>query len=410
MSREIFYGWRVVAAAFLITFYVVGAIAFSFTAFIDPIAKEFGWSYTHISFAASLRGLELGVFAPVMGFLVDRFGPRRLVMTGSIFICLGFLLLSTIQTLGMFYVGFIILGVGTSTCTVTVLTPAVANWFKKDIGKALGIMLSGAGAGGALIPVVTGLIDRFGWRTAFIILGLCMLLFGIPLARILGRRPEQYGQLADGEKQDSSHLAQRQPDGDVSLGSALRTRVFWHLSLAESLRLMALMALITHVIPYLNSIGVSRTRATFVATSIPILSITGRLLAGWCGDKYNKFHVMAVLYFLGGLSVLMFAYVETEWLLYPFLFLFPLSWGAPSLQGAILRERFGRAALGSIIGLLGGIITLPRMIGPALAGWTYDIYGNYHFAWMFFAGIFAISVVLMLTVESRRNAPGPMRS
>ena len=138
--RKIFYGWWVVFACFLIAFYVSGAVMFGFTAFFEPIAKEFGWSYTQISLAASLRGLELGIFAPVMGLLVDRFGARRLLFCGTLSIGFGFILLSMISTLGMFYGAFILIGVGTSACTGTVLAPAVANWFKKDVGKALGIM------------------------------------------------------------------------------------------------------------------------------------------------------------------------------------------------------------------------------------------------------------------------------
>jgi MFS family permease len=130
-----------------------------------------------------------------------------------------------------------------------------------------------------------------------------------------------------------------------------------------------------------------------------LLSIIGRLVFGWFGDNFNKYKAMAMLYCIGGFSILTFAYVNTTWLLYPFLILFPLSWGAPPLRGAILRESFGRLALGSILGILGGVATIARILGPALAGWTYDTFGRYHFAWFFFTGAFAIAVILMLTIS-----------
>ena len=376
---------------------------FGFTAFFEPIAKEFGWSYTQISLAASLRGLELGIFAPVMGFFVDRFGARRLLFCGTLSIGFGFILLSMISTLGMFYGAFILIGVGTSACTGTVLAPAVANWFKKDVGKALGIMTCGFGAGGILLPLITSLIDLYQWRTTFVILGLGMLLMGLPLSLIVRHRPEKYGYLPDGATLEEQKGTAEYQDKEVDLKTALRTRVFWHLSAAESIRIMTMTALITHVIPYLSSLGISRSRATLVATSIPLLSIVGRLGFGWLGDEFNKYKVMTMLYVLGGLSILTFAYVNTTWLLYPFMILFPLSWGAPPLRGAILRENFGRLALGSILGILGAVGTVARILGPVLAGWTYDTFDRYHFVWFFFTGTFAIAVILMLTISSPKT-------
>lgn len=402
--RKIFYGWWVVVACFFIAFYVSGTVMFGFTAFFEPIAREFGWSYTQISFAASLRGLELGIFAPLMGFLVDRFGARRLLFCGTLSVGFGLILLSLTSTLGMFYGAFVLIGVGTSACTGTVLAPAVANWFRKDVGKALGIMSSGIGAGGLLLPLITLFIDLYQWRTTFVILGLGMLLIGIPLSFLIRHRPEEYGYLPDGAVPGEQKLTTEDQDEEFGLRAALRTRVFWHLSIAESIRMMTLTALTTHVLPYLSSLGISRSHATFVATSIPVLSIVGRLVFGWLGDEFNKYKVLALLYFLGGVSIFTFAHVDTTWLLYPFLIIFPLSWGAPPLRGAILRESFGRLALGSILGILGGVGTIARILGPALAGWTYDTFGRYQLVWFFFTGAFAIAVILMLTLSPPKTS------
>jgi sugar phosphate permease len=303
----------------------------------------------------------------------------------------------------MFYGAFILIGVGTSACTGTVLAPAVANWFRKDVGKALGVMSCGIGAGGILLPLITSLIDFYQWRTTFVILGLGMLLIGLPLSFLIRHRPEEYGYLPDGAALEEQKGTTHYQDKEVDLKTALRTRVFWHLSVAESIRIMTLTALITHIIPYLSSLGISRSRATLVATSIPLLSIIGRLGFGWLGDVFNKYKVITMLYVLGGLSILTFAYVNTTWLLVPFMILFPLSWGAPPLRGAILRENFGRLALGSILGILGAVGTFARILGPVLAGWTYDTFGRYHFVWFFFTGTFAIAVILMLTISPQKT-------
>ena len=135
---KIYYGWYIVGACFLITVYTAGVVFFGFTAFFEPIVKEFDWSYAQISLAASLRGLEIGLLAPIMGLLVDRWGPRRLIFTGSILVYIGFFILSRTSSLAMFYGAFAFIAIGMSTCTQTVLMPAVANWFRRKIGVAIG--------------------------------------------------------------------------------------------------------------------------------------------------------------------------------------------------------------------------------------------------------------------------------
>ncbi|MBW1999217.1 MAG: MFS transporter [Deltaproteobacteria bacterium] len=399
----IYYGWWIVLACFLFGFYVSGTIMTGFTAFFEPIFEEFGWSYTQISLGASLRGLELGLFAPVVGLLVDRFGPRRLLFPGSLFIGAGFFLLAKTTNLTMFYGAFLVLGLGASACTATVLTTAVANWFERDVGKALGIMNTGIGAGGILLPIVTILIDSFQWRTAFVILGTGMLVLGIPLSLVVRHRPEKYGYLPDGRSATGAQRAILQEETAIDLKTALRTRVFWYLSISEMIRLMTLSALTTHIMPYLSTIGISRKKATFLGASIPLLSILWRFSFGWLGDLLNKFYVMAALYSLGAIAILLLAHADRGWPLYLFLLFFPLSWGAPPLRGAILRESFGRLALGSILGVLGGIVTFARIVGPTLAGWTYDTFGTYYPAWLFFAATFAVSVSLMFSLARRKS-------
>lgn len=399
--RKVFYGWWVVFACFLIAFYV-GGIIYGFTAFFEPIAKETGWSYTQISIAASLRGLEMGIFAPIMGFLVDRFGPRKLIFCGTLTTGFGFILLSQTNSLTMFYGAFVLLALGVSACAGTVLTTAVANWFRRNMGKALGIMACGFGAGGILIPLIVRLIDIYQWRTTLIILGLGMWLLGIPLSFLVRNRPEQYGYLPGGELSVKQVSTPESQDKEVGFKEALKSRDFWHLSIAEALRMMIAMTVITHVMPYLSSLDISRARAAFVATSIPLLSIIGRLGFGWLGDIFDKRYVMAGAYSLVGVGILAFSHAQTTWFIFLFLIFFPLSWGAMVLRGAIMREYFGMAFFGKIFGIMMGIATVGGVMGPFLAGWTYDTFGSYHPIWLVFAGITVIPVILMLTMKPHK--------
>ena len=162
---SIFYGWWIVFGCFLIAFYVGGTALFGFTAFFDPIVEEFGWSYTQISLAFSLRGLEMGI-SPITGFLVDRFGVGWLTFFGTIIVGLALILLGLTNSLGMFYGAFFLLGLGAGGCGGAVLMTAVAHWFRKNVGRAMGIVTCGFGAGGIVIPVIVWLIELYHWRTA----------------------------------------------------------------------------------------------------------------------------------------------------------------------------------------------------------------------------------------------------
>ena len=398
---KVFYGWWVVFACFVIAFYVSGTIAYGFTAFFEPIAEETGWNYTQISIAFSLRGLEVGIFAPIMGFLVDRLGPRRLIFCGTLTMGFALILLSRTSSLIMFYGAFVLLAVGVSACGGTVLMTAVANWFRKNIGKALAIMSCGTGAGGIIIPLVVRLIDLYQWRTGLIILGLGIWLFGIPLSFLVRHRPEQHGYLPDGETSAEQVLTPKSQDVEVGFKEALKSRYFWHLTIAQTMWMMVAMAVITHVMPYLSSLDMSRSSATFVATSIPLFSIIGRLGFGWLGDIFDKRYVMAGAYCLAGLGTLAFSYIQMPGLIIPFLILFPFSWGASVLRGAIVREYFGMASFGRLLGIMAGITAVGKIIGPSLAGWTYDTLGSYHLIWLAFAGIQVIPIILMLTLKPR---------
>jgi len=403
----IFYGWWIVLACFLISFYAGGAVWFGFTVFFEPIVEEFGWSHTQVSVAFSLRGFEIGILAPITGLLVDRFGPRKLAFSGTFIVGAAFIVLGFTNSLGMFYGAFILLALGTSGCSATVLMTAVAHWFKKNIGKAMGIVACGFGAGGLLIPVMVWLIEQYQWRTAIIALGLGMWALGIPPSILIRHAPEQYGYLPDGEIPvgPSDGDGDRDSGQEVTLKEALESKNFWKISIAEAIRMMIAMAVTTHVMPYLGSIGMSKISAAFVTTSIPLFSIIGRLGFGWLGDIIDKKYVLALVFCSLGLGTLAFSYIHVRWLILPFLLLFcPGFGGSASLRGAVVREYFGMASFGGLYGIIMGVAAIGGIIGPLAAGWTFDKVGAYQSVWLFFAGTAFIAVVLIL----RLRAPCPM--
>ncbi|MBL7209706.1 MAG: MFS transporter [Dehalococcoidia bacterium] len=403
--KGVFYGWWIVLASFIIASYVAGTIFYGFTAFFEPIVAEHGWSYTQVSIASSLRGLEMGILAPVIGFVVDRFGSRKMTLFGVIIVGFGLIFVSLTHSLTMFYGAFLLLALGAGSCTSVVLTTAVANWFKRNIGKALGITACGFGAGGAFIPLIVWLIDAYDWRTALLILGLGMWTLGITLAFVIRDKPEQYGYLPDGDTHagSTSKSEVQVQVVEVAFKEAIKGRTLWLIGLAEAIRFAILTAVVIHIMPYLSSIGISRRDAGLVATAVPLLSLIGRFGFGWLGDIVDKRYAMASTHLVMGLGMLALSYANIRWAILPFLLLFPLGYGGGmSLRGVILTDYFDRIHFGKALGIIMGISSIGGIIGPALAGWTFDTLGNYSVVWFAFSALTLVALPIILVIPAAR--------
>ncbi|MBN2238468.1 MAG: MFS transporter [Dehalococcoidales bacterium] len=405
-----FYGWYIVAASLFITLYTGGVAHFGFTAVFEPIADEFGWSYAQIALASSLRGLEMGLLAPLVGFLVDKWGPRKMVFAGSFFMCGGFLLLSKVSSLPMFYLCFVLIATGMSLCAGTVLMTAVANWFQKKAGIAMGLVVSGFGMGGLLIPVVTVLVDSLEWRTAMIVVGLGMLAVVLPLAFVLRHKPEHYGLFPDGETvvvvPSGDEKQVPVTDAGMTTRQALKSRIFWQLAVASSCHAFVLGAIVTHMMPYLSSVGVERSTASFISMILPVASIVGRLNGGWLGDKYGRKRVFAVSFLLMTAGIVIFGTVSADamWLLVPFIITLSLGWGGSVTNRlTLLREYFNRNSFGTVMGFTSGVMMVGHITGAPLAGWVFDTWGSYQWAWFAFGAVALLGALLVFTIPSARK-------
>ncbi|MBT9149042.1 MAG: MFS transporter [Dehalococcoidia bacterium] len=404
-SRKIFYGWWIVLSGALIGSYIAGAFFYGFTAFVAPMTEEFGWSHFAFSLAASLRGIERGLLAPLMGFLVDRLGPRKLIFSGALVGGLGFILLSITDSLIMFYGACIVLSIGFSASGGLASITAVAHWFHRKVGRAMGLMTTGFGMGGLLLPVVIWLIHHHGWRATFLFLGIGTWVIIPLLALVVRHKPEQYGYLPDGDFIPVLENAGN-PTSEIAFDArqALRTRTFWLLSLSFAICFMGVGAVVLHVMPYLRSVDLAPGSIVLVATLIPLLSIIGRLTFGWLGDVFPKRHVLSLTTGLQAIGLLAFYYAPALWALIIFLVTFGSGYGgAIALRPAIQREYFGRNAFGSIQGWSMAVMTIGSIIGPAFAGWVFDIRGSFQLAWLIFAIMTAVAIPLIMAIELPQN-------
>jgi sugar phosphate permease len=405
-TKKIFYGWWIVVAGFFISMYMSGSITFGFTAFFEPIVEEFGWSHSQVAFVASLRGIEAGIFAPLVGMLVDRWGPRKLVVIGAIVSGIAMLLFSQVNSLAMFYGVFLLVGLGMSLCLGVVPITAASNWFRRKMPLAVGIVVSGTGASGLLLPLFSSLIDTLQWRTVAAMIGIGMWCIVLPLGLILRHRPEQYGYAPDGITDPDEKKAveeTRQSQSKKSIKQIMTSGIFWQIVLVYICGYMVITSVQTHNMPYLGSLGIDRLTASMVAGGLPLFTILGRIGFGWLGNNVDAKRLSMSTFFFVGLGTLCYRYIDVTsmWLIFPFLFLFGVGYGGtvPMLP-VMVREYISKRRFGLTLGFAMGLMTLGQLIGPPLAGWVYDTWNSYHSIWLIFAGLMFAVIAGVATLPS----------
>jgi len=430
---RVFYGWWVVSASAAIVFLTGGTFFYGFSALVKPLQDEFGWSRALISGAFSLRTEVGGLASPVVGYLVDRIGSRRLLLAGSVLVGAGFIALSRVESVWAFYATVMVIAVGMSATGGAVALTAAAHWFERQRGRAMAVLTAGAGSSGVMVVVLAALISAFGWREALLIMGVAQWVVCIPLAMVVRHRPQEMGLLPDGEPLTRQEIAQpptpvaggRLPadarsgraaalaeadgladgplnlqDSGLTIGQALRTRAFWLLALAMSLVGFGSTAIIVHQVVYVTeAAGLSDGEAAVVAMMMPMVSLTGRLGFGWLADYRDKRQVLAASYVLLGLGILLLAAAREPWQLLFFLVVFSPGWGGSiAVRPAFQAEYFGLRAFGALQGLMFTVSTLGSVAGPVFAGWVHDSSDTYRqaFVVLALATLAAAPAVLMV--------------
>jgi sugar phosphate permease len=410
MINKVFYGWWVVVAASLIHCWGAGTVYYSFTAFFNPLVEEFGWSYAAISFAASIRNMESGIAAPLVGWAADRVGARRLLLAGSVLSGAVFVLLSRIQTLTGFYFLFVLLSIAVSLLLPIPGWAAVTNWFLRKRGTAIGILSASIGLGGSLIYGVNVLISTYGWRTSLVVIGISMWVIGIPCSLLVRHHPEPYGLLPDGEWVEAHQERFRgKPDksavgatGGFSVKDALRTGTFWGIALVVTVSAGTVHAVMVHIMPYLISVDFSRREASLIASLLVLISTVGRFGFGWLSNRVDDRYLLSLGLIFQGAGLLFLLGAKTLGGAMIFIVLFAAYGGVITLRLTLQAKYFGRRAFGAIQGAFMGIMMVGTITGPFLTGWCFDVYEDYRLAWIVMACANFAVIPMALKIKAPR--------
>ena len=343
--------------------------------------------------------------SPFVGYFIDRFGPRKVMLAGILMTGVGFILLGRINSLWQFYAAFALITLGMSVGTWMVVTTAVANWFVALRTRALALTSAGSALGGLLVPVVIWLIATTDWRTALMLIGVGFWIIGIPAAIVMRRRPEDHGLLPDGQTSDervdeatagSDRTPGQQGEVSFTVRQALLTRSFWQMALAMGSGQLVMSATV-HQIPAITSFGFSRETAGVVMLAVSLMSLAGRIVSGFAGDLVDKRKVIAAAFALQLVGTLIFAYTSTPLHLAGFVVCWGIGFGSSiPVRFALLADYFGRRHFGSVMGIMMTASALFGIAGPVFVGWMYDVRGNYRDPYIVLALTVLVAIPLVL--------------
>ncbi|MDR3718162.1 MAG: MFS transporter [Bryobacteraceae bacterium] len=362
-------GWRVVAAAYFGVMVGFGSLlVFTFSIFLKPLSVEFGWSRESISAAFGLAALTVAVCSPPLGHLLDRFGPRKIVLPCMAVFGVAFASLSTLTpSLAHLYATFVVIGIVGNGTTQMGYSRAVSTWFDRQRGLALSLVMAGVGTGAMLFPpLAQRLISGFGWRFAYASLGGVILLLGIPLTALFVREKPR------------ERTAERHDEHGVTVAAGLRSRAFWIIVATLFLGSMSVNGAITHLSPLLTDRGISTDSAALAASTLGLASFCGRLLTGYLLDRFFAPRVGLCLLAgtAGGILLLASARTAPGGLLAAALIGFGLG-GEADITPYLLTRYFGLRSFSTLYGFTWTAYAIAGAIGPVVMGRAFDATGSY---------------------------------
>jgi len=397
IKRErLHYGWVMVLIA-LSVLATHALVMYTFGVFLKPLVTEFNWDRGALSGANSMYMLLAGTFAIFTGRLSDKYGPRMLVTLNGLLTGIGFLALSQINSLWQVYLIWgLFLGIGGSCCFIPVMS-TIPRWFVKKTGIAIGITVAGFGLGAVITPPLTQwLISAYGWRQAFIVLGLITFVIVIPLAQFMKHSPQRVGLKPYGEI-GTLKDKQSQAAGGLSFRQAIKTSRFLVWGSILFCFFFSVQVIVVHVVPHGIDIGSSATAAAGILSIIAGGSVIGRLSMGFIYDRIGSRKALSACLTLVALALIWLLFAKEIWGLYIFAGVLGLAYGGiVLLETALTGELFGLKSLGMI---LGGVIlfgTVGGALGAPLAGSIFDATGSYSLALLICVILVVLAIILSL--------------
>jgi MFS family permease len=374
-KAKLFYGWFVVAAAFVVTFTGFGS-AYTFSSFVESLQRDFGASRGSVSLVFSFAGFLYFGLGVISGPLADRWGARNLAALGMGLVGLGLALASQAQTIVQVYAAYSI-GVGAGVgCAYVPTLGAVQRWFVRRRGFASGLAVSGIGVGTLVMPpLATWLIANLGWRDAYLVLGIVAAVIGVGSSLLISDDPRWHGTGPDGDPLETSSAPVRQ---GVSIRDAVRTPRFAGLYAACLISAFGVFVPFVHLVPFAVDHQVTPAAAVLLLGMIGVGSTAGRFVLGGIADRVGRDTFLVAMYAGMAVSLAIWAAAGGFWSLAIFALLFGVFYGGwVAILPAVVTDHFGGRNVGGIIGILYTSVAIGTLFGPSAAGFAFDVSHSY---------------------------------
>lgn len=399
----LYYGWRMIGLVSALRVLGGGLHQYGFTVFFLPVTQELGLTRAATSLAFSLARAQGSFASPIVGYLVDRYGPRPMMVTAALLAGVGYIMFSWVHD----YTTFLIVYLGVISISFTagfVHAPTVVanSWFNRFRARAMTVVSAAVPVGGAIItPALAVAVRAFGWRWGAFIAGSLFLAVGLPLTLFVRRSPESMGLGPDGvsleineslDAPDPRNSTRRQVR-EVTARQALRSSIFWTLVVAMTARSAAFTTVTSHFIPMMVWKGLSQTEASVLLAGFALINLPIHFFLGWIGDSVNKPKLTVVCMLLGVVAVLPMLWSSSIWALWFFAGLYTVLDASMPVFWASVGDFFGRKSFGTIRGNMNLFYTWGSVLGPVTAGALYDRTQSYALA---FSGIVIILLISAL--------------
>ena len=379
---RVFYGWRIVAAAFTVNAFAWSTRA-SFAVIYAAMLRDLGWSRTEAVLGYALSWLLLAVFAPLAGWLYDQVGPRIVVAAGGVALALGLAVTSVVRASWQYDLSYGVLVGFDIAATLNPSNALISRWFVRRRGTALGIVAAGSSFGTVVsLPLVAQLVAVTGWRVALAWYSVALLLVLVPLPALVYRRdPQASGLMPDGGIGESASPIRITSERAWRARDAMRTLSFWAAFVMLMLGVVAFQVVTTHQVAHAADQGIDPRRAASIFGLVGVYQLAGNLAGGALSDRWGRQRVFLAGSLLGLVAVVALAKVSGAgdiWKLHVFAVAMGLGFGARiSLLSAIPADAFGGPRFGLILGLLQAGSGLGGFLGPTLGGVLFDVSGSY---------------------------------
>jgi len=406
-SQRVFYGWWVVAAAFLNFFFVIGIIFYGFPVFYASFVEALGFTRAQVTQGFFLGFLIIGLPSGLIaGAVIDRIGARWVIVAGAAFVGVSLLLMARMTKLWQYEALCVLEVLGYVFAGPIANQVLVSRWFRARRGRAMGIAYLGLGTGGVVAPLLINyLIRTHGWRHALEIIAIALTAVLFPVGIWVTRStPEESGLLPDGAAPGNGAVATAVDTTSSSVAEAAKTKNFWLILLGSTLAIGSIGAVIQHFILFLKDQGYTATVAARFSTGLLMASLAGRILVGYAVDHVSKKNAMALFYFLIGASVLLLGMAKEPAAAWTFAIIFGFSMGADyMLVSLVAAECFGTRSLGKLLALIIMGYSLGQWGFPWVVGKIFDASHSYGLAWKLVAVAGMLGGLAIYGVRTRRE-------